>query len=437
MTSDVESSPSSSSSAKATLPVTKTLAVAKVEKWKRSPLPGPYNSVAISADGSKVVGGTFFYNDGSTLPTQTVGFFGWDSTGANLWPGKWPAGDTFAVTATPFRRAGILSVSISRDGSWAASGGLISPGVGFIDVYDAAGNKTTLLNPTETVRSVELSSDGSYLVAGADKLYVFKRTGNTWSAPATLSDPVGVVQRVGISGDGQWIATAINDGWTSLVRNQLGSGGGIAKVGAWQIPLTPPDPQPYIQEVAVAANGSAYAAAGADGKAYYFDIAATTPGALTPRWGFDPPGQSACKWVAITDDGAHVSAVFSFGGGPGIATKGRVYLLKDIKNPGPGYPVQRVWTGNEKTAHGPNAVSMGTTAASHYHVAAADGIPDPSKPDGGFYLFDGGTGDALWGTPPDHNYPTSLMNYTVAISADGSAVAGGSNDGYVYYFVVP
>jgi hypothetical protein len=411
------------------------LTVAKVEKWKRSPLPGPYNSVAISADGSRVVAGTFYYNDGSTLPTETVGFFGWDSAGANLWPATWPSGDTFTVTATPFRRAGILSVAISRDGSWAASGGLISPGVGFIDVYDAAGNKTTLFNPPETVRSVELSSDGSYLVAGADMLYVFKRAGTAWGAPVTLSDPAGVVQRVGISGDGQWIATAINNGWTSLVRNQLGSGGGLTKAGDWQIPPTS-GPQMYIQEVAVAADGSGYAAAGADGVTYYFDI--TAAGALTPRWSYNPPGQSACRWVAISDDGSMVSAVFSFGGGPGAATKGKVYLLQNIKNPGPGNPLyQRVWTGNQNTAHGPNAVSMGQTAAGQYYVTVADGIPSKTKPEGGFYLFDGANGNSLWDAPPDHNYRTTLMNYAVAMAGNGSAVAGGSNDGYVYYFAVP
>jgi hypothetical protein len=188
----------------------------------------------------------------------------------------------------------------------------------------------------------------------------------------------------------------------------------------------------YIQEVAVAEDGSAYAAAGADGKAYYFDI--TAGGALAPRWAYNPPGKSACRWVHISDDGSLVSAVFSFGGGPGAATKGRVYLLGNIKNPGSGKKFDHLWTGSKDTAHGPNAVSMGTTAGSKNHVTVADGIPSILK--GGFYLFDGSDGKNLWDSPPDHNFPTTRMDYTVAMAADGSAVAGGSNDGNVYYFDV-
>jgi WD40 repeat protein len=412
------------------------LSLPKVEKWKDNPSPhGDYNSVAISADGSKVVAGTFYYNDGTSLPTQTVGMFGWDSNGTQLWQP-----DTYSVTAAPYARAGVESVAISKDGSWAASGGLISPGVGFLHVYDSAGTKTSLLNPPSTVRSVALSSDGSYLVAGADVLYVFKRTGSAWGAPVTVADPAGIVRRVAIADDGGWIAAAIDGGWTSLVRNQIGTGGTVTAEGKWRVPLTPPDPQPFVQNVAVAADGSSYVAAGADGKTYYFDIDAfqTTAGALAPRWSFNPPGKSACRWVAISDDGSRVSTVFSFGGAAGVSTKGKTYLLRNIKNPPPAGPkYERLWTGDEHTAHGPNAVSMGKTSAGQYYVAVADGTPNPQSPDGGFYLFDGNDGNSLWGGPPDHNFPTSRMNYCVAMAADGTAIVGGSNDGYVYYFMVP
>jgi WD40 repeat protein len=418
-------------------------ATVKAEKWKRNPIPNAdYNSVAISGDGSKVVAGTFFFNDGSTLPTQTVGMFGWDSTGADLWPATLPGGDTFLVTALPGKRAGVESVSISKDGAYAACCGLISAGQGFIYVYDAAGNKTSLFTPLSVVTSVALSSDGTYLVAGADVLYVFKRTGSTWSAPQTTSDPSGMVRRVAISDDGQWIAAAIDGGWASLVRNQMGSGGAVTAAGKWKIPKDPTKPQKFVQEVAVSADGSSFSAAGADGKTYYFDIAAFQSGGgpLAPRWAFNPPGESACRWVAMADDGQLVSAVFSFGGGPGISTKGKVYLLNNVKNPGPGNPLfTRLWTGDKHTTHGPNCVSMATDSTSQLYITVADGIPKkPTKPaEGGFYLLDGSTGNALWGTAPDYNYPTLDMNYAVAISADGSAVAGASNDGYVYYFVVP
>jgi hypothetical protein len=292
------------------------------------------------------------------------------------------------------------------------------------------------------VRAVALSSDGSYLVAGADKLYVFKRTGSAWGAPVTVADPAGIVRRVAIADDGEWIATAIDGGWTSLVRNQIGTGGTVTAAGKWRIPLTPPFPQPYIQQVAVAGDGSGYAAAGADGKTYYFDIAGfPAPGALVPRWSFNPPGKSTCRWVAISQSGSHVAAIFAFDpnpNAPNTPTNGRTYLLQNIPNPGPGGDkFQRLWTGNQRTAHGPNAVSMGQTVAGKYYVTVADGVPDAQHPDGGFYLFDGNNGDSLWGGPPDHNFPTTTLNYCVAMASDGTAVVGGSNDGYVYYFTVP
>jgi outer membrane protein assembly factor BamB len=77
---------------------------------------------------------------------------------------------------------------------------------------------------------------------------------------------------------------------------------------------------------------------------------------------------------------------------------------------------------------------MGTTAAGKKHVAACEGVPKILK--GGFYLFDGADGNNLWDNPPDHNFPTMQMDYTIAMAADGSAAAGGGNDGNVYYFDV-
>jgi WD40 repeat protein len=414
------------------------MALPKVEKWKDNPSPhGDYNSVAISADGSKVVAGTFYYNDNVTQPPQTVGVYAWDGNGQQL------MADTFSVTADQYRRGGVECVAISKDGAWIASGGSTSPGVGFIDVYDAAGTKTPLLQPLATVRAVALSSNGEYLVAGANRLYVFKRNGNAWGPAVTVANPVGTVRRVAISDDGQWIVTAIDNGWTSLVHNQLATGGGVSAVGSYQlVKANQNDPQPYVQHVAVAGDGSAYAAAGADGRTHYFDIAGfQSNNALKPRWAFNPPGKSVCRWVAISQDGSHVATIFSFDPNPqqpNTPTKGRTYFLENIPNPGPnGAKYQRLWTGNERTAHGPNAVSMGQTAASKYYVTVADGVPDQQNPDGGFYLFDGGNGNSMWGGPPDHNFPTTKMNYCVAMSADGTAIVGGSNDGYVYYFVVP
>ena len=407
------------------------LGLPKVEKWRKPnpALNADFNSVAISADGSKVVGGTWRYNGGTTPSSGTAGMFAWDANGTHLWPP-----DTYAVTAEPKDRAGAESVAIAKDGSWAASGGLISAGVGFVHVYDSAGKKTELLSPPEAVRAVALSSDGAYLVAGADKLYLFKRAGTTWAALATISDPPGIVRRVSISDDGQWIATAISGGWTSLVHNPIATGGAATAVGKWQLPTA----GKFVQHIAVAGDGSAYAAGGADGRVYYFDIAAfrLPDGPLAPRWQYDARGPQLCRWVAISQDGSRVAAVFSFDPpGSGTPTRGRTYFLENIKNPAPGGDkVERLWTGSARTAYGPNAVSMGQKSNGDYYIAVSDGI---SKSDGGFYLFRGSDGASMWGGPPNHHYHTTDMNYGLAMSADGTAVVGGSNDGRVYYFDVP
>jgi outer membrane protein assembly factor BamB len=76
---------------------------------------------------------------------------------------------------------------------------------------------------------------------------------------------------------------------------------------------------------------------------------------------------------------------------------------------------------------GPNGTSMDDAAQ---FIAASDGAPynsSQSLSTGNFYLFDR-AGNPIW------QFPTGLMNWPVAVSADGTAVAGGSDDGTVYYF---
>ena len=408
----------------------------KVEKWRRNnPSPrGDFNSVAISADGSKVVGGTIYFNDDGLIPLETTGIFAWDGNGTLLWQ------DTDQVSAIPDWRAGVESVAIAKDGSWSASGGLSEPSKGFVHVYDAAGNKTSLLTPPRAVTGVALSGDGKYLVAGADVLYVFQRNGNVWGPPsATIANPAGVVRRVAISDDGQWIATSIDNGRTSLVRNQLATGGAVTLVGDWKIPV----PKKWVQHIAMAGDGSAYAAAGADGKLYYFDIAATVQsGTLTPRWEHSGSGagsgKTTCRWAAISQDGSHVATAFSFDPNPqqpDTRQRGKVHFLQNVKNPRPGgKKFKKLWTGNKDTAFSPNAISLGQKSNGAYYIGAADGMQITK---GGFYLFDGANGDSMWGIQPHHHFPTTDMNYTVAMSADGTAAVGGSNDGHVYFFVVP
>ena len=118
---------------------------AKTPAWSVNPQPQVthyVNSVAISANAGTVVGGTYYhaYNDSanhkpSIAPSFPVGVFAYDKTGKGLWS------HVFSATE------GVYWVALSRDGAWAASGGLItsSPYQGFIYAYDAIKGSNQLL----------------------------------------------------------------------------------------------------------------------------------------------------------------------------------------------------------------------------------------------------------------------------------------------------
>jgi hypothetical protein len=396
--------------------------------WKREPPTAKnedYNSVSVCADGSRVVGGTFFYNAGAAPVSKTVGMFAWDGDGNPLWQ------DLISVTAPvagpgSSGQAGIYSVAVSRDGNWAVNGGRITSSLGFIFAYDAnTGSKTFIHYPSAMVKSVAISGDGSYLVGGGDVLYVSARIGGSsaWSLPLTTAPFLsGGVERVAISSTGEWIAAAVDGGCVALVHNLIGTTGALSAPAIWQLAS-----KRYIQSVSMAADGSGFAAGAADGAVYYFsinDYKAT--GALTPVWSFALPDSTTCRWVAVSDSGANIAAVASAKPKPGQAPgRGNVFLLKNN-----GASAAQVWADVPQTTDGPNAVAIDAAAN---RVAVADGTPFQNR--GGFYLFNGGDGSLLW------RYQTKKMNYPVAVSADNVngnpstyAVVGGGNDGYVYDF---
>ena len=111
-------------------------------------------------------------------------------------------------------------VTVSRDATWAASGGgnhkvppptAGSRGNGFLNAFEVAtGNPQRLLNANDIggVNAVALSGDGTHLIAGADAAYIYERTGKTFGAPVILKDGMNPAERqnivsVAISDDGQ------------------------------------------------------------------------------------------------------------------------------------------------------------------------------------------------------------------------------------------
>ena len=416
---------------------TTAAALVKVSNWKQPPTPAQnkdINSVAISGNGSRVIAGTFFLHQLAGGPvTEEVACYIRDASGNPT-----PNGDHLfnatapALNGRSWTRGGIQSVAISRDGTWAACGGGMTepnatpPDAGFIYTYDvAAGTRVPIFINNFEVQAVALSNDGKYLVAGADRVYVYQRNGTTWTElPLPSPDPIGgKVRRVAISGDGKWIVVSVEGGTVGLIRNQ---GGTLKASGTWKAP------NPYwVLGVAVADGGAAFSAAVGNGRLYYFstsDVVENTPGKLTfsESWNRKIPTCSSCRWAAMSDDGSLVATI---GGVDKQHDPTRPGIVALYRHNG-AQPPTDVWPGNIKTLDGPNSVAIDSTGT---YVTAADGTPSQAR--GGFYLFHGATGAPQW-VPPG-NYPTTYMNYHMALSADGKAAVGGSNNGHFYYFAVP
>lgn len=370
-------------------------------KWKRSPISSPVeyvNSVAISDDGSTVVAGTYFFpyaagakHSPADAKLITVGTFAWNAKGKALWRDKFQATE------------GVYWVALSSDGQWAAGCGRTAPAEGFVYIYKVAtGERVFTFNTKVRVNMVAFSSDGSYLVAGADDLYLFSRSGSTWSLAQTLPCPLGdSVVAVSISRNGQWIVGGTYRGVVKLVQN---AGGALGPPSTWQLGSG------AVRWVALSGDGSAFAVAGSDSKAHYFKTSGVGPG-IAPAWSANLPGCHDCRGVAVNADGSRVSAV---GNNKKV---GKVFLFSDDGTSG-----KKLWV--HATKHNPNSTSMDAVGS---YVSVADGHPDGYP--GDFYLFRGD------GTSVGR-FQTGNMSWPMQVSTNAAAAAAGSDDSYIYYFAL-
>jgi len=368
-------------------------------RWKKSPIPKQYvNSVAISADAGTVVAGTYFFpyaagvkHSPADATLITVGTFAWNAKGKSLWQDKFPATE------------GVYWVALSRDSTWAASGGRTAPAQGFVYAYDvASGNRVLAYNTAVRVNMVALSGDASYLVAGADETYLFSRSGASWGGPQKLPcAPGDSVVAVAISADGAWIVAGTFKGSVILVPNKLGAFGAPSscQLGSGS-----------IHWAAISGDGSTFAAAAGDSKVHWFKTASFAA-AKAPAWSAPLTGCKGCRSVAVCDDGSLVSAAANAGSG------GKVFLFANKGTSG-----TLLWT--QPTKRNPNSTSID---AGGKYVTAADGYPDGTQ--GDFYLF------RADGTPAG-SFKTSNMSWPMQISANGSAIAAGSDNASIYYFPV-
>ncbi len=401
-----------------------------VPLWQTVPHSGYYiNSVAVSANGGVVVAGTFFHTYGSSSsvetlepeqkmaarvagsrasstdsPTSEYGTFGtyvWDRSGNLLMQAEFAGWQ------------GVYWVDASADGSTVASGGWYSgtPSYqGFIAAYAVAtGDSLLFYTLPSRGNIVALNANGSLLLAGADQGYLFAKAtdGNFNPTPSTIS--------LTASGDTALVTALDSAGVTGLIGSYHGeiilfpiSDGVPGTPVRWQLPNSA-----YLHFAALSADGQhAYVGANS-GILYAIEVSQFLQNPASIWQAAIPGGATTIYGVACSANGGLISSAGN------TATGGVVALYADKYNNAAMY-----WQAT--TAHSPNSVSMD---AGGRWVALADGHPDNTP--GCFYLWRSMDGAPLW------TFPTSDMSWPIKLSADGSLVVGGSDNGSVYVFAGP
>ena len=383
------------------------------------------NSVAISDDGTRAVGGTYYYNYEKTTRDRTDGRFGtycYDTagTGTRLWANEYN-GDQ-----------GIYAVAISGDGSIAAGGGLLREerenpfraARGVLRAFEVATGKR-LLNFTglsNRITSVSLSGNGRVLAAVAKRrLYVFTRNSSgSFSGPQTIQLR-GYSPSVAVHPTGRWLAACDQKG---TVYAATISGGVVNPPARWIIrePRNPGNPQSQKFEVkfnCVAVSRAADVIAVGGGDFVYVLTLASIQGNPPRHDGrftsFDAAGSHNVRWVAISDNGSFVTAVIN---DEDAAGRDIGQLLKLSHGGG---NLNEAW--RRQLDHNPNSTSMNSAGTL---ITASDGYPNDVP--GTFYLFDA-NGNELW------RHGTTMMCWPMVISARGAGISGGSDANEFFFFV--
>ena len=387
------------------------------------------NTVAISSDAGRVVGGTFFHDygkDTSRHGPNTQGTFGtycYDSNGGPLWRDEYAGWD------------GVFAVAISGQGQIVAAGGWYDESQALLRAYDAANGKTLLdfKQVHQRISSVALSDDGTVLAAAADDVYLFTRSGGSFPAtPVTLGfaeSSGGFVTSVAIHPSGQWLTACDMNGNIYLATIRQGQIEHKFKWTAPPVPLNPADPSktaavPFLC-VQIAKESESFVAGGGD-LVYWFTLDAMSHGKDPIRYdthdAHAPSGatshgtpQQNVRWVAISGDGSLVSVVANRLAADKKAGTGTIIALSLQKG-----QLSAVW--QRPLDRNPNSTSMDAAAT---HISAADGSPVGTP--ASLYLFDA-RGNELW------HHPTSNMNWQMFVSTNGSGIAAGGDDGNLYYF---
>lgn len=389
------------------------------------------NWTDISDSGDIVLAGSFRFNKTGEFATYCL-----DKHGTLRWK------DTLSQSYT-----GVFWVDVSGSGKYAASGGWRenrdnpSNGQrqGFIRAYETS-NGNLLLDYTTGARvnAVMLSQRGEWLAAASgsrnapdNSVRLFQLNKNRYELRDHFTTADQSVGTLDISQDGRWIVAGSGGGWVRLFHNRQGK---LHLAASWQpaesarpAASAPEGPNggaarttpTYVQFVDISDDGQWIAAAISNGHFYLFKRE-NFIGKGEPLWSFPVSGTHNVYGVRVSEDGRKVVACNNH---PDTQQGGYLYMVTNRWNDRTrSYEPVLQWTFRSNRSPNPG-ISMDKRAR---YVALADGYPVGTP--GHFYLLDAVTGKLLW------IYQTVDMNWPVVLSKDGRALAGGSDDGKIYYW---
>jgi hypothetical protein len=365
------------------------------------------NSVSVSADGERILAGTFYRDysrphDPSYVPPRgRYGTFLLDRSGRLLWKDEFDG------------HQGVYHTALSASGRYAASSGWYSnaPNTGFVAIYAADDGRKLVdfKGAGARVTAVDFARNERVAAAGADAIYVFRRAGRGFAAapfvvalppPAPPETRRDKVTGIALSADGRYVVAGTIQGPIVVVR--------VRRDGAEVVARRRTDGP--VRTIAVAARRDFVVAGAGAGLVYYGFALDDLIDGRDPTWRLRFDDAGAIFGVAITDDARRVAAVTNVGGG------GRLGLIDNDAAPG-------TWLWRRDLPRNPNTVAIGPQAR---QVAVADGYPN-GKP-AAFALFDGRDGTPLW------QHPSGDMSWPIEIAANGALCVAGSDDGLVYAF---
>ena len=313
------------------------------------------------------------------------------------------------------RIGGVVHVSVSPDGQLIAA---VSSETGAY-AFAADGGQLWAKRPAsgQGFKSVAVSSDGRYVVAGQDDeppvgragVYLYDaETGNElWS-----NETKGLVWSVGISSDGRYVVAGSADHHVYFFQRDNGN---------W---LWTYEARLAITSVAISSDGRYIAAAGNDG-IYMFDRASERP-----IWNYSQYGEFYS--VSISPDGQYVVGGYlrsvilirrdgavlwnsPIGGDPWAVTISNDSQFVVVGTEGPANEIRLLTRENATTAWHHSlekpVESVAISINDNYVVAGGD--------DNQVHVFNRDTGSYLF------NYTTDNKVFSVALSSDGRSVAAG------------